>query len=430
MQSSFSGYLLTSDSNFLVDYKAGMRITTTLFDEQQKLIRGNPQQMFLLDTIRILHLQWLSYANELIDAKRAPFVSSASERNYNELLFENQLKGQVGKKINDSISHKFSELDKIEYNIRGNHSSNLMSSIEKTHLFSLIFFTLTIIIGAATTIYIVSLISKRIKTMVRLAHSISKGNFTTLNDRHRDELTDLSSSLNIMSDSLRKNITELENRNAELDKFAYVVSHDLKAPIRGIHNVIKWIEEDLGDEFSPEAKKYLDIIPQRTKRMEDLINGLLDYARIREKTIPEKTDVNEMVSNIVESVVPRDFRILKDNLPVIVTERLKLEQVFTNLISNAVKYTPGPGREIIIGCKESDTHYEFSVKDNGIGIERQYHDKIFEMFQTLREKNEKESTGIGLAIIKKILDDRHCTIRVNSALGRGSEFVFTWPLTN
>src|SRR5690606_3552830 len=131
---------------------------------------------------------------------------------------------------------------------------------------------------------------------------------------------------------------ELEHRNAELNKFAYVVSHDLKAPIRGIHNVIKWIEEDLDDELSPEMKKYLDIIPQRTMRMEALINGLLDYARISHKTPAEKVDVNAMVHDIADSFVPRSFKLEIDNLPEIYTERLKLEQVFANLISNAVKY--------------------------------------------------------------------------------------------
>jgi signal transduction histidine kinase len=193
--------------------------------------------------------------------------------------------------------------------------------------------------------------------------------------------------------------------------------------------VVKWIEEDLGHELSPEMKKYLGIITQRTKRMEDLINGLLDYARIREKTTPERTDVTELANDIVEAIVPRTFTVDINHLPVINTERLKLEQVFTNLVSNAVKYTPHENGHIIIGCKELENEYQFSVKDNGAGIDPEYHSRIFELFQTLREKDEKESTGIGLAIIKKILDDQHGTIYVNSAPGQGAEFVFTWPRT-
>ena len=114
-------------------------------------------------------------------------------------------------------------------------------------------------------------------------------------------------------------------------------------------------------------------------------------------------------------------------LPVILTERIKLEQVFTNLISNAVKFSAPGKRFITIASREIVNFYEFSVKDNGIGIDPEYHTRIFEMFQTLREKDDKESTGIGLAIVKKILDELHCSIRINSKAGEGAEFIFTWP---
>lgn len=266
--------------------------------------------------------------------------------------------------------------------------------------------------------------------MVHLAEDISKGQFTVVNDTRNDELTGLSRSLNIMSDKLSKNIHSLENRNRELDKFAYVVSHDLKAPVRGIHNVVKWIEEDLGTELSPEMKKYLSIIPQRTKRMEDLINGLLDYARISEKTQASEVDVNELVREIVETIVPRHFKVEIDNLPTLFTEPIKLEQVFTNLISNSIKYTPHLLGQIFVTCEDFPDFYRFSVKDNGIGIDPEYHKKIFEIFQTLREKDEVESTGVGLAIVKKIIDEQQGTIQVNSRPNEGAEFIFTWQKNN
>jgi signal transduction histidine kinase len=266
--------------------------------------------------------------------------------------------------------------------------------------------------------------------MVNLAETISQGEFNIVNDTANDELTGLSRSLNIMSDKLSKNIHELEKRNTELDKFAYVVSHDLKAPVRGIHNVIKWIEEDLGDQLSPELQKYLDIIPERTSRMENLINGLLDYARISQKTDASAVDTNELVRDIVDTIVPRHFVVRTGNLPILYTEKLKLEQVFSNLVSNAVKYSRGENGEILITGKELQGCYEFSVKDKGIGIETEYHQKIFEMFQTLRERNDIESTGIGLAIVKKIIEDQNGTISVNSNLGEGTEFIFTWKKQN
>ncbi len=429
MQSAFRGFLLTEDTNFLDNYDIGINSVPALFTEQVELVKENEGQSFTLDSIYLLHVQWVNYANSLIDARKKIATSESSYQMY-QLLFESKLKQQVGKKINDEITIKFLAFDRSEYRIRNAHGKRLDSSIDRTRTFSFIFLSLTIIVGIGSTVYIVSLISKRIKTLVHLAENISRGEFATVKDTRNDELTRLSTSLNLMSGKLRKNISELEKQNAELDKFAYVVSHDLKAPVRGIHNAVKWIEEDMGEELSPQMKQYLSIIPQRTKRMEDLINGLLDYARTREKTKPEKTDINEMVKHIVEEIVPRSFNVEISGMPVFYSEKLKLEQVFTNLIGNAVKYTPHEHGHIIISCKEIPGFYQFSVKDNGVGIDPAYHEKIFEIFQTLRDKNDKESTGIGLAIIKKIIDDKHCTIKVNSTLGKGAEFVFTWPRTN
>lgn len=419
MQSSFRGYLLTGDSTFLDLYYAGTKSVPKFLLHQKKLVEGNETQLSILDSISTMHASWTEYSGQLIRSRAGMLPTY-------EKLFESRLKKQVGKKINDEIAYQFARFDKSEYATRKHHSTLLMASIQNTHSFSLVFLTLTIIVGICSTIYIVMLISKRIAVMVRVAENISKGEFTIVNDTSNDELTSLSRSLNIMSHNLDQNIRELENRNAELNKFAYVVSHDLKAPIRGIHNVITWIQEDLDAELSPQMKKYLMIIPQRTRRMEALINGLLDYARISMKTPPEKVDANVLVHEIADSIVPRSFVLEIDQLPELFTERLKLEQVFANLISNAVKYTQHEAGHIRITCKEFATHYEFSVKDNGIGVETEYHGKIFEIFQTLREKNEKESTGVGLAIVKKIMDEQQQTITVVSEPGKGSEFIFTW----
>jgi len=409
----------------LEGYQKGVQTLPQLFDELKNLLGANSIQLQLLNTIDSLHHQWLHYASSLINTRKS-FDSKESIEKYN-FLFENQLKRQIGKKINDDISKKVEEFEKIEFNTRSIHSSNLATSIRNTHTLSLIFIISTIVIGITTALFIINKISNRIKTMVSLAENISGGRFTTLKDTSNDELRSLSESLNKMSASLQKNISELENRNDELDKFAYAVSHDLKAPVRGIHNVINWSEEDFGAELSPQLKKNLDIISQRAKRMEDLINGLLDYARLRKKTTSEFTNVNDLVDEIVESIVPRNFNVEVHDLPIIYTEKIKLEQVFVNLISNAVKYTTKEDAKIVINYKEFVDHYEFSVKDNGIGIDPEYHNRIFEMFQTLREKDEKESTGIGLALIKRILDDQNCTIGLESTPGNGAEFIFTWP---
>nr|WP_315248206.1 ATP-binding protein [uncultured Flavobacterium sp.] len=420
MQSAFRGYLLTDDKAFLNSYFKGLKNVPELLKEQQLRIGNNNKQRIILDSIRNMHNNWLEYSAQIIYSREKVPDSYKN-------LFENSLKKHVGKKINDAIAYKFSRFDKIEYKMRKHHTDRLLISLKNARTFSLIFLTLTVVIGMVSTAFIIVVTTKRINSMVSLAKNISKGNFTSVKDTRNDELSALVVSLNMMSEKLDKNIRELKNRNAELNKFAYVVSHDLKAPIRGIHNVITWIEEDYGGELSPELKRYLSIIPQRTRRMEALINGLLDYARLNLKTPPEKINTNALVQEIADSIVPRAFTLEIGNLPDLFTQRIKLEQVFANLISNAIKYTPNDKKGIIqIKCKIFPNFYEFSVKDNGIGIAVEYHQKIFEIFQTLREQDEQESTGVGLAIVKKIIDDQQENIIVKSTLGEGSEFIFTW----
>lgn len=419
MQSAFRGFLLTDDTTFLDAYYAGIESVPDYMSHQKKLVQKDPVQLQLLLSIEAVHARWVDYSGKLIESR------NSRETTYRQ-LFENTLKKQVGKKMNDEIARKFAKFDRLEYATRTEHRSVLMGSIENTHVFSVIFLTLTIVVGAFSTIYIVLLITRRIASMVNLAEEISRGHFAIVNDTRRDELAGLSISLNRMSLNLDQTIRELQSRNTELNKFAYVVSHDLKAPLRGIHNVITWIEEDLVHEISAKMGEYLRIIRERSSRMENLINGLLDYARVNHKTTPELIDTDELVHEIADSLVPRTFELHIDHLPKIYTERLKLEQVFGNLISNAVKYTPHNHGKISVLCKEYPEYFEFTVKDNGTGIDPAFHEKIFELFQTLREKNAKESTGIGLAIVKKIIDERQEEIRVESELNKGTSFIFTW----
>nr|WP_255537100.1 ATP-binding protein [Pedobacter sp. SYSU D00873] len=427
MQSGFRGYLLTDEEEFLQPYFSGLKTIPKLIKEQRALVKESDVQSRKLDSIAVLHHEWVIYANSLIEAKKESLRKSGVSQRY-QFLFENKLRKQVGKKINDNIYNIFRRFDRLEYQIREIRRNQLLQSIDRTKTFSLIFSMLTIAVGVISGIYIIGLISRRIKQMVKLAESISKGQFILVSDDKNDELSSLSNSLNIMSTELSKNISELEKRNNELNQFAYVVSHDLKAPIRGIYNVVQWIEEDLGGEISSEMRKYLNIIPQRINRMEDLIHGLLDYARIsRDKPVKEVVDVNLMLNEITEMLVPENFRIKIGKMPVLFTEKIRLEQVFSNLISNAVKYSTGQSPLVEIQILEKSNEYEFKVIDNGIGIDRQYHAKIFEIFQTLREKHDKESTGIGLAIVKRIIEEKHSIIKVESESGKGAAFIFTWP---
>jgi signal transduction histidine kinase len=429
MQSGFRGFLLTNNEHFLEPYYEGSKAINSIFEEERLLISNSKSQVAKLDSIYNLHKEWIEYSNSLIVAKRKTLDQSNNFSDEYLNLFENKLQKEVGKKINDEISLKFKEFDRHEYQVRQERRNRLNTSIINTKKVSYLLAIVTLTVGLISAIFITHSISKRISSLVSLAEGISKGRFDTIEDKGKDELTDLSKSLNLMSEKLNKSFTELARKNNELDQFAYVVSHDLKAPLRGMYNIFNWIDEDHKDELSDQVKKYMEMLKGRIHRMESLITGLLEYARIGRVIKPiEKIDVKEMLNELVEMLVPPGFKVnISNNIPQIYTEKIRLQQVFSNLISNAVKYNGKESGKITIRCIEKPSYYEFSLSDNGIGISREFHEKIFGIFQTLREKNELESTGVGLAIVKKIIEDKKGTIKVLSEEGKGATFVFTWP---
>jgi PAS domain S-box-containing protein len=230
--------------------------------------------------------------------------------------------------------------------------------------------------------------------------------------------------------AIRSYAADLEKKNSELDQFAYIVSHDLKAPLRAINNLSEWIEEDLGEGISEDVKNHMGLLRGRVKRMELLINGILDYSRAgRIRTREENVDSRLLTEEIVNSLaIPRHFRVaILGDFPVFKTERLAFEQVLTNYVSNAVKYNKNPEPAITISCVENEFDYAFCVSDNGPGIDKEFHEKVFVIFQTLQSRDKIESTGVGLAIVKKIVEDKGGRVWVESSLGHGASFYFSWP---
>jgi len=223
---------------------------------------------------------------------------------------------------------------------------------------------------------------------------------------------------------------ELERSNAELDSFAYVASHDLKAPLRGIRNLAEWIAEDMNS-ASDETKENLVLLRRRVDRLDGLLESLLEYSRVgRSQDAVETVDTSRLVTDIAEYLAPKaGFTIVGDaSLPMMTTARPALEKVLRNLISNAVKHHDGDKGTVRVSATERDAMVEFRVSDDGPGIPAEFHDKIFQMFQTLKPRDEVEGSGMGLSIVKKTVEGFGGKIHVESAPPqRGSTFVFTWP---
>ncbi|NEP19067.1 MAG: histidine kinase [Leptolyngbya sp. SIO4C1] len=234
----------------------------------------------------------------------------------------------------------------------------------------------------------------------------------------------------VLEDRVAQRTTELQRRNQELDQFAYVVSHDLKAPLRAIATLSEWIEEDLTEQLPAENQEQLRLLRSRVYRMDALINGLLDYSRVgRSRQNTARVDVAQLLTDVLQLIdVPETFTVeISPDLPVLVANRTPLTQVFTNLISNAIKHHDRPDGIVRISAKTLDDCYEFAIADDGPGISPKYHQRIFEIFKTLEARDTKESTGVGLAIVKKTVESEGGSLRLESDVGCGACFYFTWP---
>jgi signal transduction histidine kinase/ligand-binding sensor domain-containing protein len=224
--------------------------------------------------------------------------------------------------------------------------------------------------------------------------------------------------------------TKLEEVNSELKDFAYVVSHDLKAPLRGISQLSTWLSEDHREGLGKEGMEQIDLLQGRVNRMNNLVDGILRYSRLgRSEDLESEINLSFLLPNIIKRLESPEGIIfeIQEGLPKITMNQTKIEEVFQNLISNAVKYMGKPKGIIKIGFTELSGYWEFRVEDNGPGIEKKYHDKIFQIFQTLKARDDFESTGIGLFIVKKIIAGAGGEIRLKSEPGKGSVFLFTLP---
>lgn len=236
------------------------------------------------------------------------------------------------------------------------------------------------------------------------------------------DITELKN-LEIQKENLLK---KLEKSNEELQEYAHIVSHDLKSPLRSIDALVSWLKEDNKGKLDEVSEQNLTLIQTTLEKMELLISDVLNYSSVSaDNTITEEVDLHSLVLDLVPILfVPEHIEIkILTELPTVLGDKTKLQQVFQNLISNAIKFNDKSKGFVEIDVVDQESHYRFSIKDNGIGIEPKFQDKVFKIFNTLNKR--EDSTGIGLSIVKKIVNLHEGEIWIESNLGEGATFFFT-----
>lgn len=256
----------------------------------------------------------------------------------------------------------------------------------------------------------------------------------TLTEKEK-QLNFQNETLSSLNNTLTNYSEKLQASNNELERFAYIVSHDLKAPLRAISNLSIWIQEDLEGQMTEAIQNNFDLLRNRVARLESLINGVLAYSRATRQNpeaISSAFSFGKAAKDAIDQLVNRnEVQVLMRGEEIeLYGEPIKFSQVLNNLISNAIKHNDNPTPVIELSAIQGDKMATIEVKDNGPGIAPEHFSKIFEIFQTLKSRDVSESTGVGLAIVKKIVEELGGSIHVQSELGKGSIFSFTWPLNS
>jgi signal transduction histidine kinase len=288
---------------------------------------------------------------------------------------------------------------------------------------------------ALLTIYLSTLVGRTAKVkylVTRRTMQLAELNEELINEIN--ERLNAEKQLQRLNETLEQRVAirtaEVERNVKELEQFAYVTSHDLKAPLRGIANLAAWLEEDLRGKLTDTTREQLGLLRDRVWRMNALIEGLLEYSRIgRTAHSMASVDTGELLTEVIDSLSPPDGFIIDvaANMPTLYTDRLHLYQVFSNLIGNSIKHGKGEQGHVGVTVHDQGEYYEFTVTDDGPGIAPEYHDKVFMVFQTLAVNDYGSNTGIGLALVKKIVQEHGGSITLESEKGNGATFRFSWP---
>jgi signal transduction histidine kinase len=414
-ESSQRGFLLTGDARYLQPYRAAVPRLWKLLAQLEDQTASDASQRDRLATLRGLtkdKLGELAETIELHDQHREKAMAAIIDSDWGKQTMD-QARGVIGEMF--ASERALLELDR-SINQREQRRTELVLLVG-----SLGAFALTILLSMA----IRGDVAQR-----RSAHALIAEQAAKLAEANR-ELAQAHESLARALEQREDALTRLQASNQELDQFAYVAAHDLKAPLRGIANLAVWIEEDLGSTIDEAAKGHLLLLRKRARHMETLINGILEYSRAgRRSGGAETVDVHDLVHEILDLLAPSPDRYtvrIPDRLPVLRASRVILERIWTNLLSNAVKYSPSNGATIDITARADGGSWEFCIADNGIGLAERDRRRVFNLFQRVATPDGTEGTGIGLAVVKKLVESLGGEVWVESEIGQGSRFHFTYP---
>ncbi|MDD3723242.1 MAG: ATP-binding protein [Lutibacter sp.] len=223
-------------------------------------------------------------------------------------------------------------------------------------------------------------------------------------------------------------LQKLKHQNEQLNDYAHLVSHDLKSSIRSLSALLSWIKEDCGEKIGEESVNNLNLMEEKIEKMDKFLEDIINYSEIGVKSLKTITvDIDELVNEIIQSIdIPNNINVvIKNKLPILNVDARRLRQVFQNLISNALNFNNKEVGFVEISVEETEYFFTFSIEDNGQGIPKKYHEKIFNTFTTLGYQ--EKSTGMGLSIVKRVLDLYGGNIWLESEVTRGTIFYFTIP---
>lgn len=449
MKRSFENYLLTGNQSELKKYYLNKGLLSNLL---QHPVPGNE---IIAKELNAPFSKLEQLNNSILNSPRAYAINLLNQTQYSEN--RNAIRAII-----DKYHHTITSSSYENANIISKLAQKNLKNILKHNLnITLIIFLNAIIISFIFAFFAARMISEPIKNLQNnidhMRHSnlhipfnntllttagevgdLARSFSELINNLRattvwRDELLQEIERRKQFEESLKATALRLQKTNKDLDQFAYMASHDLRSPLRGIESLVNWIQEDYYHLLPEDAKHYFDLIKKRAERLEFLINGILEYSRAgRMETQSTAIDVSDLIFELIDTIDnPRHVKFSLDTpLPILMTNKTALTQVFLNLLSNAVKYNNKQEGQVNIGCTQEGNFYQFYVADNGPGIAPEFYDKIFEIFQTLQARDTIEGSGIGLAIVKKIVEDRGGKVWVESEVGKGSTFYFTWQTTN